>query len=403
MSLAAIGLTFPVYGRSFRLQQHALKNIIPSEEAMRVHKSAILADGHNDLIGTLREKGISSFENFDLMKDHKELQVDIPRLIKGGVGVQVWVADGYTQRHGNNEASTYCMDDIMMIHKMVEAYPSVFEMAYHADDIAHIREKSRIASLIGIEGGLSIDNSLEKIGRFYDLGARYMTLTWAHTIDWVDSATDEARNNGLSGFGKDVVREMNRVGMMVDISHVSAKSMRDVLSVSKAPVIASHSCAYELVRFPRNIPDDVLKSITKNNGVVMVNFYPGFLTQEGANVEQAGIDYKRKLENTPGLGRAEISKLMGAWNEKNPVPRCSIERVIDHIDHIVKVSGIDHVGIGSDFEGIPYGPDNLEDVSCFPNITQLLMERGYEEDAIRKILGGNFIRVFKEVEKKAGK
>jgi membrane dipeptidase len=283
---------------------------------------------------------------------------------------------------------------------MTEKYSSVFEMAYTADDIIHIREKGKIASLIGIEGGNAIENNLGVLDTYYRLGARYMTLTLSDTIDWVDSATDVARHGGITEFGEQVVVEMNRLGMLVDISHISAEAMSDVLRVSKSPVIASHSSAFALSATPRNIPDDILKSISENEGIVMVNFFPAYLTQEGAEISQLFWEYVHYLESDPNLSEDEINKLEDKWLEEHPVPKCSVDNVVDHIEHIVKTAGIDHVGLGSDFDGIPAGPENLEDVSCFPYITQVLLNRGYKEEAIHKILGGNFLRVFRMAEEK---
>jgi membrane dipeptidase len=286
---------------------------------------------------------------------------------------------------------------------MTEKCSPVLEMAYSAKDIIRIRHKNKTASLIGIEGGSAIDNSLSVLGAYYSLGVRYMTLTWAETIDWVDSATDEPKHGGLTKFGEDVVHEMNRLGMLVDISHVSADAMRDVLRVTRAPVIASHSSAFALAATPRNVPDDVLRSITQNGGIVMVNFYPGFLTQEGAKEDHLYWEYLRKLRNDPSLPGNKIDELLSKWNAEHPVPKCSVEKVVDHIEYIARTAGIDHVGLGSDFDGISCQPEHLEDVSCFPYITQILVNRGYKQDAIHKILGGNFLRVFQAAEEKAGK
>jgi membrane dipeptidase len=273
-------------------------------------------------------------------------------------------------------------------------------MAYSADDIIRIRKKGKIASLIGIEGGNAIENTLGVLDAYYRLGARYMTLTLSDTIDWVDSATDKARHGGLTEFGEKVVLEMNRLGMLVDISHSSAEAMRDVLRVSKSPVIASHSSTFALSSTSRNIPDDILKSISENEGIVMVNFFPAYLTQEGAEISQLFWEYVHQLQSDSSLSENDINKLEDNWMEEHPVPKCSVENVVDHIEYIVKTADIDHVGLGSDFDGIPAGPENLEDVSCFPYITQVLLNRGYKEEAIHKILGENFLRVFRMAEEK---
>jgi membrane dipeptidase len=405
LRLAAAGMAFHAFGNLGRPWQIVKgKDIVLTEEALRIHRTAIVVDGHNDLPYKIRIKGPSALETLDLMTNQPEFQTDIPRLIKGGLGAQFWVAAGSMGKRGKSRSSTsYCLEEIELIHKMTEKYPAVFEMAYTVDDIFRIRQKGKIASLIGIEGGDAIENSLGLLGAYYRLGVRYMTLTLADTNDWVDSATDEARHGGLTEFGEKVVLEMNRLGMLVDISHTSSEAMRDVLNVSQAPVIASHSSAYALAASTRNVPDDVLQNVTKNGGIVMVNFFPGYLTQEGAELFQHYWEKLHYLESDPNLGENEINKSLDKWLEEHPVPRCSIENVVDHIDHIVKTAGIDHVGLGSDFDGIPSGPDHLEDVSCFPYITQVLLNRNYREEAIHKILGGNFIRVFQMVEEKAKK
>jgi membrane dipeptidase len=375
-----------------------------TEEALRIHRSAIVVDGHNDLPFKIRTKEPSALETLDLMKNQPDFQTDIPRLLKGGVGAQFWVAVGWMGKKGNSRSGpSFCLEEIELIHKMVEKYSAVLEMAYTANDIIHIRQNGKIASFLGIEGGNAIENSLEVLGAYYRLGARYMTLTLADTIDWVDSATDVAIHGGLTDFGEKVVLEMNRLGMLVDISHISAEAMRHVLRVSQSPVIASHSSAFSLAGSTRNVPDDVLQCIAKKDGIVMVNFSPGFLTQEGAEIFNHFWEYKHCLDKDPNLNENKITQLSEKWVEEHPVPKCSVKNVVDHIEHIVKVAGIDHVGLGSDFDGIPSGPEHLEDVSCFPYITQVLFNRGYKEEAINKILGGNFIRVFQTVEGKAKK
>jgi membrane dipeptidase len=404
MSAAAgISIPFAIENKRF-WQMVGDKDIVLTEEALRIHKSAIVVDGHNDLPNKMREKGISSFDTFNLMQYQPEFQTDIPRLRKGGVGAQFWVADGGTipGKGSGKSAPGCCLEDIGLIYRMADKYPADFEMAFSASDIFRIHEKGKIACLIGIEGGFAIENSLNVLDSYYRLGARYLTLTLGSTNEWVDSATDEAIHGGLASFGEKVVCEMNRLGMLVDISHVSAEAMRDVLQVSQSPVIASHSSAFALANTPRNLPDDVLQGIAKNGGVAMVNFFPGYLTPEGAKVAQVFWDYRHELEKDPDLDDNEIFKRINTWVEQHPISGCSVQNVADHIDYIVKTSGLDHVGLGSDFDGFPSGPEYLNDVSYYPYLTQVLLNRGYKEDAIRKILGGNFIRVFQEAEQKAG-
>lgn len=377
-------------------------DIILTEEALQIHRAAIVVDGHNDLPFKIRIKGPSALKTLDLMTNQPEFQTDIPRMVKGGIGAQFWIAVGWMGKQGNGRSgSSYCLEEIDLIHKMTEKYSPVLEMAYSADDIIRIRRQGKIASLIGIEGGKAIENTLGVLDAYYRLGARYMTLTLADTIDWVDSATDAERHDGLTKFGEEVVLEMNHLGMLVDISHISPEAMRDVLSVSQSPIIASHSSALALAASPRNVPDDILKRIAKNGGIVMVNFFPGFLTNEGAEVSKLFWEYLHYIQSDPGLSENEIDKLEYKWMEEHPIPKCSVENVVDHVEHIIKTAGIDHVGLGSDFDGIPEGPEYLKDVSYYPYITQVLLNRNYKEEAIHKILGGNFLRVFRMAEEKA--
>ena len=371
-----------------------------NEEALRIHREAIVIDGHNDLPWMLGEKADGFFKRLDLRKPQKGLHTDIPRLRKGGVGAQFWSAFVAASTAKTGQAVTKTLEQIDLIHKFVKDYPDTFAMARTADDIVRIHKDGKIASLIGVEGGHSIDNSLGVLRMYYRLGVRYMTLTHADTIDWADSATDEPRHGGLTDFGEKVVKEMNRLGMLVDISHVSEKTMKHALRISKAPVIASHSSAFALAPHPRNVPDDVLKLIAKNGGIVMVNFYPGFITAEGARVSKEFLQVFRDLRKKYPKD-AEWREAMRQWQRDHPVPRGSVLDVVDHIEHIVKTAGIDHAGLGSDFDGIGAVPRQLEDVSYFPYITQELLNRGYRREDIHKILGGNLLRVMRQAEEVA--
>ncbi len=347
-----------------------------------------------------REKGDLSFRKIDLRKPQKELHTDIPRLREGGVGAQFWSAYVPANTAKKGTAVKQTLEQIDVIHRMIRTYPDVFELALTADDIVRIRKQGKIASLIGVEGGHSIDNSLGVLRMLYQLGTRYMTLTHADTLDWADSATDKPRHNGLTEFGEQVVREMNRLGMLVDISHVSAATMKHALRVSKAPVIASHSSAFALADHPRNVPDDVLELVKKNGGVIMVNFYSGFITPEGARRSRDIFQVMREME-AKYPKEADLRNAAQQWKKDNPMPRGSVHTVVDHIEHIVKTAGIDHVGLGSDYDGITSTPVQLEDVSCYPLITQELLNRGYNKDQIHKILGGNVLRVLRQAEETA--
>lgn len=371
-------------------------------EAIAIHKRALLVDGHNDLPWQIREATYGLSRRLDIRKPQPKLHTDIPRLRKGNVGAQFWSAYVPVSTVEKKIAVKMTLEQIDIIHRMVETYPDVFEMAYSTDDIERIRKKGKIASLIGVEGGHSIDNSLGVLRMYYKLGVRYMTLTHSANTDWADSATDEPKHNGLTEFGKQVVREMNRLGMLVDISHVSPKTMKDAIAVSEAPVIASHSSAFAVAAHPRNVPDDVLKLIREKDGVIMVNFYSGFVVPEAARtikrLFQVYRDLRAKYKNED-----EFRTAWAQWKSQNPYPAGTIHDVVDHIDHIAKVAGVKHVGLGSDFDGVGKLPKQLEDVSKYPYITQELLNRGYTEREIRLILGGNLMRVFRKAEEVAGR
>ncbi len=289
LTLAGLSLGLCVADEKKPQEKPMPKNREPvrvTDEARRIHRKALLIDGHNDLPYQFREKGDLSFERIDITKPQPRLHTDIPRLRQGGVGAQFWSAYVSTHTMKTGTAVRETLEQIDVIHRMVKAHPDTFAMAYSVDDILRVHKEGKIASLIGIEGGHSIDNSLGVLRMLYALGARYMTLTHTESLDWADSATDQPKCHGLSPFGEQVVLEMNRLGMLVDISHVSAETMKHVLRVTRAPVIASHSSAYALAPHPRNVPDDVLRLVAKNGGVVMVNFYPGFIIPEGARASK---------------------------------------------------------------------------------------------------------------------
>ncbi|MCA9072572.1 MAG: dipeptidase, partial [Planctomycetaceae bacterium] len=344
--------------------------LVISEEAREIHQSGLLFDGHNDLPWQIWQIGNSSFETMDIAQPQPKLHTDIARVKAGGLKAQFCSVYVPAETDITGGALLKTLGQIDLVHKMVKKYPDVFEIARTADDVERIAKQGRVASMMGVEGGHCIENSLQNLKRFYDLGVRYMTLTHSRSLGWADSATGKAQNGGLSEFGKEVVREMNQIGMLVDLSHVSPKTMKDALEVSEAPVIFSHSSARAICDHPRNVPDDVLKLLPQNGGVVMINFYSGFIVP------------------TEELKR-------------DPKSRGNLDTVVDHIEHVIKVAGIDHVGIGSDFDGINSTPVGLEDVSTYPAITQELLNRGYNRKAILKILGGNVLRALRQAEKVA--
>lgn len=374
-------------------------DVVVTDAAAAIHREALLVDGHNDLPWELRRKDGPAFRNVDLSKPQPRFHTDIARLKKGNVGVQFWSAYVPVSTTQKNTAVRTTLEQIDVIHEMVRRYPDTFEMAGTTEDIARIRKAGKIASLIGVEGGHSIDNSISVLRNYYRLGVRYMTLTHSESLDWADSCTDAPKANGLSAFGEEVVREMNRLGMMVDLSHVSDTTMKAALKVTKAPVIFSHSSARGVADHPRNVPDDVLRLVKENGGVVMVNFYSGFLVPEGARAMKRMFEVARELKKKYPDDEAKFEEAIKVWLKENDYPAGTVHTIVDHIEHIAKVAGVDHVGIGSDFDGVTKLPHQMPDVSCYPLVTQELLTRGWTKEQILKVLGGNAMRVFAAVEK----
>ena len=380
-----------------KVMEVAPEAVTLTDEGKRIHARCIVIDGHNDLPYEMRNKANSSFDERDIAQPQPMMQTDIPRLRAGGVGAQFWAAYVPSEYDKKGGATRYTLEQIDLIRRMTERYPDTFELALTADDVVRIHGNGKIASLIGIEGGQAIEESLGALRMFYELGARYMTLTHSDSLSWCDSATDKPISGGLSPFGEQVVLEMNKLGMLVDISHISADAMRHVLKVSKAPIIASHSGAYTIAEHDRNVPDDVLEGIKANNGVVMVNFFSGYVEPTAAKMMADMFEVNRKLhEQYPEP--EDYKKARQAWREANPYPAGTVHDVIDHIDHIVKIAGINHVGVGSDYDGVSKLPTQLEDVSGYPFITQALLDRGYSEEDIIKIMGGNLLRVMRDAQ-----
>jgi membrane dipeptidase len=375
------------------------------ERARKLHRQVPLVDGHNDFPWEVRQKGQLDLARLDISRDQPATMTDIPRLRAGGVGAQFWsvyVPADPEERHGQS-AVTETLEEIDTVHAMIRRYPETFELALGPDDVERIFKKGKIASMIGMEGGHSIDGSLGALRMFYRLGARYMTLTHSKNVAWADSSTDEPKLGGLSPFGEEVVREMNRLGMLVDLSHVSPGTMEDAIRVSAAPIIFSHSSARAVDDVPRNVPDNILQLLPKNGGVVMVTFVPGFLSPKvTAWSETQTAEQNRLKQRFPDDANA-VKAGMEEWTKANPAPRATVQDVADHIDHIRKVSGIDHIGLGSDFDGITQAPLGLEDVSKYPALTAELLRRGYGDSDVKKILGLNILRAWREAEKVARK
>jgi membrane dipeptidase len=371
------------------------------QRALQIHRRAIVIDTHNDVTTPMTN------DDFDLSgTPPAPYRTSIERMKKGGLTAEffsLYVKPWYVE-HGGSARRT--LDMIDSVYRAVERHPRDLMIATSVADIRRAKMQGKIAALMGIEGGHAIEDSLATLREFYRLGVRYMTLTWNNTNNWADAGRGEKKHNGLSDFGKEVVREMNRLGMLVDVSHVSDDTMSDALDVSKAPIIASHSSARAISNVPRNIPDNLLRRIAKNGGVVQVNFYSVFVDTDTVSPQSAERDRRikaqqdaidEKYKDDPERRAEESDKLEAA----NPLPPLPISKLIDHIDHIVKVAGIDHVGIGADFDGANDMPEGAQDVSMLPNITYELLKRGYSERDIRKILGENLLRVMAEAERVA--
>ena len=381
----------------------------PAQTLAEVHKILRrfpLVDGHNDLPWQYRKQN-NNLDTINLARDTTKLQsglaTDIPRLQAGGLGAQFWAVYVPPTLPGP-EAVQAVLEQIDLIHRMVAHYPDTFELALTAADIERIHGKGKIASLIGVEGGHSINNSLATLRMTYALGARYMTLTHTKNTDWADAAGDKPAHHGLTRFGEEIVCEMNRLGMLVDLSHVTDETMRAALGVTQAPVIFSHSSVRALCNSPRNVPDDVLQMTARNGGVVLVCFLPGYLTERARLVTEATDAEEERLRKLYPENSPEYEAAMSGWRRAHPcIHEAALSDVADHIDHVRKVAGIDHVGIGSDFEGFHGAPEGLEDVSCYPALLAELMRRGYTKSEIKKVAGQNLLRVFRQAEAMAAR
>ena len=373
-------------------------------EARRLLQQVPLIDGHNDVPWQYRKRS-NDFSALDLAHDTAALKppmhTDIARLRAGCVGGQFWSVYVPVKPSGA-EAVQATVEQIDVVHQMCARYPETFELALTVDDVERIHRKGRIASLIGMEGGHSINKSLATLRMMYRLGARYMTLTHVKNTDWADAAGDEAKHHGLTPFGEDVVGEMNRLGMLVDLSHVTDDVMQDALRVSKAPVIFSHSSARALCDHVRNVPDDVLRLTATNGGVVMVCFLPSYVTEADRKDALSAKTERDRLKTILGDDSDKIYLAMKEWRKLHPDPNAaSLADVADHIDHIRKTIGVDHIGIGSDFDGFTGGVNGLEDVSKYPDLFAELLRRGYSKDDIKKIAGLNVLRALRGAERVA--
>ena len=365
--------------------------------ALRLHRQVPMIDGHNDFAWEMRVQARLSFEGRDMRAAMPTFQTDIPRLRAGGVGGQFWsifISD--TMVHQG--ATKTSLEQVDVIRRMVARYPETFVLAGTAADVERAHRAGRIAALLGLEGGHSIENSLGTLRMFYDLGVRYMTLTWNDDAPWADAAAGTKSHNGLTAFGREVVREMNRLGMLVDISHVSDSVMAQVLRLSEAPVIFSHSSARALANHRRNVPDWVLRMVPQNGGVVMVNFYCDFVDSAKVRWNVDSAEVIRGIRAAGG-DSASMRQAFAGWTASYPKPpRPTIATIADHIEHVRDVAGVDHVGYGSDFDGIDCAPQGLEDVSHFPRLTAELLRRGWSDADVAKVIGLNILRVMRGAE-----
>jgi membrane dipeptidase len=365
--------------------------------ARAVLKSAPVIDGHNDVPWAIRESEAHprDVEAYDL-RQKTTGQTDLARLRQGGVGGQFWSV--YIPAEDLSGYARTQLEQIELARRMIAKYPEDLGLALTADDIEREWKRGRIASLLGMEGGHAIENSLGALRGFYDLGARYMTLTHTMTLDWADAAGDPPKHGGLTRFGEEVVREMNRLGMLVDLSHVTPETMDDALRVSEAPIIFSHSSARALCDVPRNVPDDILARVGKNGGVVMVTFVASFISSDLAKVAMpAMMEYKQRTASvTDAAERRKIFREL--LSKLGPLPKATIAQVADHVEHVRKVAGADHVGLGGDYDGNDNWPVGLEDVSKYPYLFAELIRRGWSDEDLKKLASGNILRAMREAE-----
>jgi membrane dipeptidase len=394
--LNAVALTLLLLAASAHAQTDAVAARID-----RILREVPLIDGHNDLPYQYEERAKDHLAQIDIRQDQSKLtpplHTDIARLRQGRLGGQFWSVYVPATLKGA-DAVRATLDQIDVVHRLVERYPDTFELARTADDVVRIHRGGKIASLIGMEGGHSIGNSLAVLREMYALGARYMTITHFDNNDWADSATADPVHNGLTPFGKMVIAEMNRLGMLVDLSHVAPKTMNDALDIAAAPVIFSHSSARALVDHARNVPDDVLRRLEQNDGVVMVSFVPGFSSEKVRAQDAAKEAEDARLK---ALYRGQPDKVKAAlaqWEAANPAPRATVQDVADHIDHMVKVAGAAHVGLGADLDGITVTPQGLESVADYPKVFAELIRRGYTDQQLEGIAGLNVLRVMRKAE-----
>jgi membrane dipeptidase len=386
-------------GGGFTLRESAVSGSDLAAHARKLHFSSIVVDTHDDTTQRFLDG------DFDLGARHPTGSIDIPRMKEGGLDAiffSIWIPSKIT----GPVAVKRALEQIQAIREQVRRHPKDLVLATTADDVRAASKPGKIAVLMGVEGGHMINSNLSVLRKYSDLGVRYMTLTHSSNCEWADASTDKPAHNGLTDFGKDVIREMNRLGMMVDVSHVNDKTFRDVLGISKAPVIASHSNCRALCDHPRNMSDAMIKALAAKGGVIQINYHVGFLSQEFRNAERANpkinqaiaLEVHKRCGDKEGCQLIEGDRITREYVEQGKLPRVDWTTIIEHIDHAVKVAGIDHVGLGSDFDGanMPFG---MEDASKVPKITEALLRKGYSEGDVKKILGENTLRLMADVER----
>ncbi|MFJ3903409.1 dipeptidase [Streptomyces sp. NPDC090025] len=373
----------------------AAERLAEARELLAEHP---VVDGHNDLPWALRAQSGYDLDALDIAHDcSATLHTDLGRLRAGGVGAQFWSVF-VPGRMAGEDAVSATLEQIDVVDRLIERYPDALAPARTADDMEAARKEGRIASLKGAEGGHSINNSLATLRALHTLGVRYMTLTHNENNDWADSATDAPRHGGLTGFGREVVREMNRVGMMVDLSHVAPTTMRDAFDTSGAPVIFSHSSSRAVCDHPRNIPDDVLERLPGNGGVAMVTFVPKFILPAAVEWTARADENMRAHGLHPLTTTPEAMEVHRAFEAANPRPVATVATVADHLDRMREIAGVDHIGIGGDFDGTAFTPDGLDDVSGYPNLIAELLVRGWSKADLAKLTWSNAVRVLRDVE-----
>ena len=374
----------------------------PVERARALHKLVPLTDGHNDLPWQYRNDADRDVWARDISQSQPEWHTDIPRLREGQLGAQFWSVYVPASMQGKG-AVRATMEEIDIVYQLLQRYPDTFQLTLTADEVEAAFKEGKIASMIGIEGGHSIDSSMGALRMFHRLGAGYMTLTHGTNVPWADASTDTAQADGLTKFGEEVVREMNRLGMLVDLSHVAPATMHDALDVSEAPIIFSHSSSRAKCDHVRNVPDEVLKRLSQNGGVIMVTFVTSFISEEVRQHDIQRGEEADRLRAMRGSTEESVQAGLAAWIETHPMPKATLAQVADHIDHIRQTAGIDHIGLGGDFDGITSVPVGLEDVSTYPMLTAELIRRGYSDEDVMKILGNNILRVMRKAEEVAAR